>query len=123
MPAKWNAWLEKLKVGDRVVVNRGHFSSLGPIHEVTAITKTMIRVDGLKITFRVKDGYVRGPSGGFPRPHLVELTPEVEAQIRKVNVIDYLTSRHPEHYEKFAPDVLEKIYTLVKEGAKEASDG
>lgn len=79
-----NKWLETLQKGDRVVVRTGYYGK--EIAVIEKITKSQIIVQGKNQKFRRADGGAIGKNS-FPITELVELTPEVEREVLKKNLI------------------------------------
>lgn len=104
-------WLENLKAGDRVYINRG--STLGNNYTPATVertTKTTIIVNGKK--YRKSDGVMQGEYTHFA-PQLFEPTEALDAGYKA-----YLLRKDLEkvNFSKLRIDQVERILAIAKEG-------
>lgn len=102
-------WIEKLKVGDKVLINNRYGDCIG---EVEAINKATIKVKGL--LFSKKDGFLRG-ADSWNRRYLVEATEQrIKATQERLERehISYILL-HEINYSVVSLDTLRQIATLL----------
>lgn len=103
-------WLQSLKQGDRVYINRGATHSISVIPAtVERTTKTTIIVDGKK--YRKSDGIKQGDWCYF-MPYLLEANPKRDAEYRSHCLKKELKELN---IDKLTVDQVERILAIAKE--------
>ena len=106
-------WLEKLKVGDRVVVG----DSLG---RVDRLTKTQVHTNRGKFSRRT--GRRVGSGGGWHEDMLCRAAPAEVDRVRRLNLSRTLASVSPTQWRALSLDVMRNIYATVLRQEDKKSD-
>jgi len=105
-------WLDNLKVGDQVIVDRRNEKS---IHIVARLTKTMIVLKDIPIRFRRKNGYSVGEYG-WHIPILRKCTPEEAKKVmienKRRKLINYFKGYS--NWDKLSLDQLVQLAAIMK---------
>ena len=107
-----NEWLNKLEVGDTVILSHGH--NRHSLMKIERFTKTQIVLDGISLKFRRDDGYQVGGLA-WCMSCLREATTEMVAVIKENNLrSDILFRIDSSEFREFDIDHLERILKAME---------
>ena len=107
-----NEWLNKLEVGDTVILSHGH--NRHSLMKIERFTKTQIVLDGISLKFRRDDGYQVGGLA-WCMSCLQEAKPERLAEIKQKKLREDIVYKIDESdFRKFDIDHLERILKAME---------